>query len=83
MGVRSLGRKDPLEKGMASQSSILAWRIPWTEEPGGLQSTWSQSRTRLSDLVVVVQGEFKLRTSRSNTGTIHTLLFSLFAQISS
>ena len=36
--VRSLGRADPLEKGMATHSSILAWRIPWTEEPGGLQS---------------------------------------------
>ena len=34
--VRSLGREDPLEEGMATQSSILAWRIPWTEEPGGL-----------------------------------------------
>ena len=36
--VRSLGQEDPLEKGMATHSSILAWRIPWTEEPGGLQS---------------------------------------------
>ena len=35
--VRSLGWEDPLEKGMATHSSILAWRIPWTEEPGGLQ----------------------------------------------
>ena len=34
--VRFLGRKDPLEEGMATQSSILIWRIPWTEEPGGL-----------------------------------------------
>ena len=34
----SLGREDPLEKGMATHSSILAWRIPWTDEPGGLQS---------------------------------------------
>ena len=34
--VRSLGWKDPLEEGMATYSSILAWRIPWTEEPGGL-----------------------------------------------
>ena len=41
-GVRSLGQEDPLEKGMATQSSILAWRIPWTEEPGGLQSMGSQ-----------------------------------------
>ena len=40
--VQSLGQEDPLEKGMATQSSILAWRIPWTEEPGGLQSTGSQ-----------------------------------------
>ena len=36
--VQSLGQEDPLEKGMATHSSILAWRIPWTEEPGGLQS---------------------------------------------
>ena len=36
--VRSLGQEDPLEKGMASYSSVLAWRISWTEEPGGLQS---------------------------------------------
>ena len=35
--VQSLGQKDPLEKGMATHSSILAWRIPWTEEPGGPQ----------------------------------------------
>ena len=38
MQVLSLGQKDPLEKGMATQSTILAWRIPWTEEPGGRQS---------------------------------------------
>ena len=36
--VRSLGQKDPLEKGMAPHSRILAWRVLWTEEPGGLQS---------------------------------------------
>ena len=48
--ARSLGEEDPLEKEMATHSSILAWRIPWMEEPGGLQSTGSQSRTRLSDL---------------------------------
>ena len=36
--VRSLGQEDPLEKEMATHSSILTWRIPWTEEPGGLQS---------------------------------------------
>ena len=36
--IRSLGQEDPLEKGMATHSSILAWRIPWMEEPGGLRS---------------------------------------------
>ena len=47
--VRFLGWKDPLEKGMATHSSVLAWRIPWQEEPGGLQSMG------LSDLVSGVQ----------------------------
>ena len=40
--VRFLGREDPLEKAVATHSSILAWRIPWTEEPDGLQSMGSQ-----------------------------------------
>ena len=40
--VQSLGWEDPLEKGMATHSSILAWAVPWTEEPGGLQSMGSQ-----------------------------------------
>ena len=50
--VRSLGREDPLEKEMAIHSSILAWRIPWTEKPGRLQSTVhgvAKSWTQLSD----------------------------------
>ena len=42
MRVRSLGWEDPLEEGMATHSSVIAWRIPWTEEPGGLQSMGSQ-----------------------------------------
>ena len=42
MQVRSPGQGDPLEEGMATHSSIFAWRIPWTEEPGGLQSLSSQ-----------------------------------------
>ena len=41
-GVRPLGQEDPLEKGMATHFSILAWEIPWTEEPGGLQSMGSE-----------------------------------------
>ena len=40
--IRSLDQEDPLEREMATHSSILAWRIPWTEEPGGLQSMGSQ-----------------------------------------
>ena len=47
--VRSLGREDPLEKEMATHSRILAWRIPWTEEPGGLRSMDSQSWTGQSN----------------------------------
>ena len=43
--VQSLGQEDLLEKEMATHSSILAWKIPWTEEPGGLQSMGSQSDT--------------------------------------
>ena len=49
MWVRSLGWEDPLEKGMATHSSILAWRIPWTKEPAGLQSMGTERIwTRLS-----------------------------------
>ena len=47
--VLSLGGEDPLEKEMATHSSILAWTIPWTEEPGELESMWSQSQTGLSN----------------------------------
>ena len=42
MWVQSLGQEDPLEEAMATHSSVLAWRIPWTEEPGELQSMASQ-----------------------------------------
>ena len=46
--VQSLGHKDPLEKEMAAHSSILMWEIPWTEEPGGLDSMGSQKRHNLA-----------------------------------
>ena len=50
--VQSLDWEDPLEKGTAISSSILAWRIPWTEEPGGLQSMRSQKgQTQLTDFL--------------------------------
>ena len=48
--VLFLGRKDPLEEDMASHSSVLAWRIPWTEGPGGLQSLGSQESDRTERL---------------------------------
>ena len=47
MWVRSLGRKDPQEEEMATHSGILAWRLPWAEEPGGLQSMGLQSQLQL------------------------------------
>ena len=50
MWVRSLGGEDPLEESMATHSRILAWRNPWTEEPGWLQSKVSQSQTQLKQV---------------------------------
>ena len=56
MQVRSLGQEEPLEKGMAIYSSILAWRIPWTEEPGGLQSMGLQkNRTQPSNSTIATK----------------------------
>ena len=61
-GVWSLGLEDPLEEGMATHSSILAWRIPWTEEPGGLQSMGSQkSRTWMKWLSMHVGRHLQLK----------------------
>ena len=48
--VQSLGWEDPLEKKMATHSSILAWKTPWTEEPGGLQSMGSQRMTSWTEV---------------------------------
>ena len=50
--VQSLGRKDPLEKEMATYSSILAWRTPWTEEPGGLYGPWALKESAPTEQVV-------------------------------
>ena len=60
--VQPLGQEDPLEKGMATHSSILAWRILWTEEPGGLQSiglqrvrhNWPTNTTKLQILLLII-----------------------------
>ena len=64
--VRSLGQEDTLEKGMATHSSVLAWRIPWTEEPGGLQSMGSQELDTAKPLT--------LSLSEAKHHTIHKVL---------
>ena len=68
--VRSLGREDPLEKEMVTHSSILAWRIPWMEEPGKLQFTGLQSQTRLSNFIK------KLTPGKNDGGGVDTITSS-------
>ena len=62
--IGSLGQEDPLEREMAAHSSILAWRIPWTEEPGGPQSTGSQSQTRPSDFIFFLFPRIDIHSSQ-------------------
>ena len=69
--TQSLGFEDPLNKGMATQSSIIAWRIPWTEEPGGLQSTGRKG----SDMTEQLHFHFHLKAEGS-------LVQSLWKQLS-
>ena len=68
--VGSLGWEDPLEKGMATQSSILAWRIPWREEPGGLQSMGSQrvghNWTTFTSLHIITSQKRKKKKSQNS-----------------
>ena len=59
--IRSLCWKDLLEKEIATHSSILAWRIPWTEEPGGLQSMGLQSQTQVNEISQVSVSESSKR----------------------
>ena len=67
MQVQFLGREDPLEKGMATHSSILSWRIPWTEEPGGLQFTGSKEldTTEVTWLTIKIKEAEVVRLSRT------------------
>ena len=58
--VRSLAWEDPLEKEMAPQPSTIAWKIPWTEERGRLQSMGSQSQTRLSDFTFFLYCDYDI-----------------------
>ena len=66
MWVQSLGWEDPLEEGMAIHSSILAWRIPWTEEPRGLQST-GLHRVRHACSLTPVENRVRIKDYRDNT----------------
>ena len=66
--VRSLGQEDPLEKGMATHPSILAWRIPWTEEPGGLYSPWGCKESDMTD-------SYDINTDFKNYKTYTFLIF--------
>ena len=66
--VQSLGQEDPLEKEMATHASTVAWKIPWTEEPGGLQSMGSQSRIQLSDFALTFKESLKSFTVK-DTGS--------------
>ena len=61
--VQSLGREDPLEKEMATHSGTHAWKSPWMEKPGGLQSMGSQSRTRLRDFTFFSLSDVVSKTS--------------------
>ena len=68
--VQSPGKEDPLEKEMATHSSILAWRIPWTEEPGGLQSYIFNFKKIFKSVLQFGLKGFFLHVALSNTATI-------------
>ena len=77
--VWSLGREGPLEEGMATHSSNLAWKIPWMEEPARLQSTGSQSRTRLSDFTFTFRFSLTaIPATDTTTATTSTETFTEF-----
>ena len=56
MWIQSLGREDPLEEGRATHPSILAWKISWTEELGGLHSPWGSKESDMSEQVMCKKG---------------------------
>ena len=64
--VQSLGWEDPLEKGMATHCSILAWRIPWTEEPGRLYSLWGHKESDRTEQLTLL--DYLVMLSRYHTG---------------
>ena len=73
MRVQSLTWEDPLEKEMVTHSSVLAWEIPWTEEPGRLWSPWGRKRVG-HDLVTTTQSHFQVLIYKLNTYTAFKIL---------
>ena len=73
---QSLGQKDPLEKGMETHSSILAWRIPWAEEPGGLQSMGLQ-RSRHDWVTNAFKGQHFWKQADIKTRLYHELIYEM------
>ena len=84
MWVQSLGWEDPLEEEMATHSRILAWKIPWTEEPGGVQSTGSQSDTTETHTHTCTHSDMRSHTlsahpySRHPHSLLHAVTFPQF-----
>ena len=88
MPARSLCREDPLEEGMATHSSILGWRIPWTEEPGGLQrvqrvaNSWIQLKRfttnarvfTLIQMILVLEGNSEVSFKKLQTSTVALII---------
>ena len=70
--VRTLAREDPLEEGMATHSSTLAWRIPWTEEPEGY-SPWSHKETDTTERLSTAQQQHMRPPTDGNTADFHFL----------
>ena len=71
--VRSLGWEDPLEKEMATHSSILAWRIPWMEEPGGLYSSWGRTELDATEQLHFLALESDGKMSAYNAGGLGSI----------
>ena len=71
--VRSLGQEDPLEKEMETHSNISAWKIQWTEEPGGLHSMGSRSRTRLSNFTFTFFLSYNPKKEKKSTKIINQI----------
>ena len=74
--VRSLGWEDPLEKGMATHSSILCWRISWTEEHGGLQSDGYSFKTKLLIFNLILPGSATFKDLTDNRICLQEFYFS-------